>query len=249
MLASSLEKINLGKLEKLGTYAFYSTRLTKLSLPATVESIAPGAFITKAFNSTDANILRIAEITIDDACETYFTDDRGAVYRKLENGMYELVAYPSGSAETGYTVLEGTVRIDELPDTITLAEVAQVEYLNRLYNAMDSEQISFVTNSEKLKAAVKVAEQLRRDNPTVDPVTPNPEPSDPGDSSETGDSTETKNPSETTGEGVTGENGNSEQKDSGFSVVWIIIPIAAVSVAAVAVILVLKKKKGGNADA
>lgn len=139
--------------------------------------------------------------------------------------------------------------IDELPDTITLAEVAQVEYLNRLYNAMDSEQISFVTNSEKLKAAVKVAEQLRRDNPTVDPVTPNPEPSDPGDSSETGDSTETKNPSETTGEGVTGENGNSEQKDSGFSVVWIIIPIAAVSVAAVAVILVLKKKKGGNADA
>lgn len=369
MLASSLEKINLGKLEKLGTYAFYSTRLTKLSLPATVESIAPGAFITKAFNSTDDNILRIAEITIDDACETYFTDDRGAVYRKLENGMYELVAYPSGSAETAYTVLEGTVRIadeafstnvflkeitvartvtnvgaaafygcsalekinflsveapvlesryytnsadgwtynnfvdfipaqgenrvnltvtapknavrydsytwdryigevaktdrismtnstellirmiDELPDTITLAEVAQVEYLNRLYNAMDSEQISFVTNSEKLKAAVKVAEQLRRDNPTVDPVTPNPEPSDPGDSSETGDSTETKNPSETTGEGVTGENGNSGQKDSGFSVVWIIIPIAAVSVAAVAVILVLKKKKGGNADA
>lgn len=368
MLASSLEQINLAKLERLGTYAFYATRLTKVSLPATVESIAPGAFITKAFNSTDDNILRIAEITVDAACKNYFTDDHGAVYRRLENGMYELVAYPSGSKETSYTILEGTVRIaeeafstgvslkeitvartvtnigaaafygcsalekinflsveapvlesryyensadgwtynnfvdfipgqgenrinltvtvpknavrydsytwdrylgaatktdrismtnstellirmiDELPETITLADVEQVEYLNRLYNAMDSEQIPFVTNSDKLKAAVKVAEQLRRDNPTEDPGKTDPEPSDPGNSSDTGDTTETAAPSDTTGGDGTGDTGSGEQTNAGCSSRFSLDQLAVVLLA-VAVSFVLKKKKGGNADA
>lgn len=369
MLASSLEKISLGSLVNLGTYAFYATRLTKLSLPATVESIAPGAFITKAFHSTDAGILRIAEITVDEACKTYFTDDRGAVYRKLENGMYELVAYPSGSPETSYEVLEGTVRIaqeafstavylkeitvartvsnigaaafygcsalekinflpveapvlesryytnspdgwtynnlvdfipaqggtrinltvtvpknavrydsytweryigeavktdrismtnstellirmiDELPDTITLADVEQVEYLNRLYHAMDAEQISFVTNSKKLEAAVLVAEQLRRDNPPSDPGTTDTEPSDPGDSDEPGDTTGTKDPSDTAGGDNTGDTGSSGQNGSRGCNSLLGMDQLIVTVAAAALILVFKKKKGGNADA
>ena len=360
MLASSLEQINLGALERLGTYAFYATRVTKISLPASIELIVPGAFITKAFNSTDDSILRISEIAIAEGCEDYFTDDHGAVYRVRSNGMYELIAYPSGSAETSYEILEGTVRIadeafstnvtlkevtvartvtnvgaaafygctaletihflsveaptlesryytnspdgwtynnfvdfipaqggarvnltvtvpknavrydsytwdrylgaatktdkismtnstellirmiDELPETITLEDVEQVEYLNRLYNTVDEEQLVFITNGEKLKAAVKAAEKLKQENPSEDPDNPgSDDPTDPGDSSET------------TGGDTTGETGNggSGNSSSGFPFGVVIPVVAVVILAAVVVAIVLKKKKGGNADA
>ena len=139
--------------------------------------------------------------------------------------------------------------IDELPDTITLADVEQVEYLNRLYHAMDAEQISFVTNSEKLEAAVLVAEQLRRDNPPSDPGTTDTEPSDPGDSDEPGDTTGTKDPSDTAGGDNTGDTGSSGQNGSRGCNSLLGMDQLIVTVAAAALILVFKKKKGGNADA
>ncbi len=127
--ASSFAEISFPALEKLGTEAFYGTRVSALHFPASLVELAPGALLTKPYNSEDENIARIAEVTVDSACERFFADEVGAVYRRFrkpleggtvdENGnpematYYELVAYASGIRGESYTVLEGTLRIEE----------------------------------------------------------------------------------------------------------------------------------------
>ena len=359
MLASSLGEVSFGKLEKIGSYPFYSTRVTEVKLPATLKDVAASAFITKAFNSSDDSILRINKISVAKDCKDYFTDEKGVLYHNLGDGKYELVAYPAGLTDEAYTVLEGTVRIeqeafstnvnlkevtvartvtnvgaaafygctalkkinflsveapilesryytssadgwtynnfidfipgqgdeavnitvttpknsvrydsytwsryigvaqktetismtnstellikliDELPTTITLADVAQVEYLNRIFKTLDKDQLVFVTNSQKLTDAVKVAEQLRIDNPDT-PENPDDTTSNNGDTKVPDESGNT--PSDTTnGASNGGESGCGGC--SGFISALAMIPLAGWAM------IFVKKKAGGNADA
>ena len=129
--------------------------------------------------------------------------------------------------------------IDELPTTITLADVAQVEYLNRIFKTLDKDQLVFVTNSQKLTDAVKAAEQLRIDNPDT-PENPGDTTSNNGDTKVPDDSGNT--PSDTTnGASNGGESGCGGC--SGFISALAMIPLAGWAM------IFVKKKAGGNADA
>lgn len=360
MLASSLGSVSFGKLEKLGSYPFYLTRVTEVSLPATVKEVAASAFITKAFNSTDDNVLRINKISVDKDCKDYFTDEKGVLYHNLGDGRYELVAYPAGLTDEAYTILDGTVRIeqeafstnvslkeitvartvtnvgagafygctsleklnflsveapilesryyaaspdgwtynnfvdfipgqggenvkltvttpknavrydsytwtryigtalktetvsmtnstellikliDQLPETITLADVEQVEYLNRIFKTLDKDQLTFVTNSDKLTKAVQAAEQLRRDNPET-PDDPDDTTTSGNDDSKAPDDSGSTTPSDTTDNAGSGDSGCGGC--GGFINALAMIPLAGWA------LIILKKKAGGNADA
>lgn len=90
--------------EEIGAMAFYGTSVTSVTIPASLKYLDYGVF---AYTSS------LAEITVDDANEIFFTDD-GVLYEILANGGYELVLYPSTKVaeENKYSVIDNTVRID-----------------------------------------------------------------------------------------------------------------------------------------
>lgn len=111
--AEKLTSVSMPSLEKLGTMAFYFTGVDTVALPATLTELAPGALLTKPSDSSNANIARIENVTLDANCADYFIDEVGAIYRRLADGKLELVSYASGIQNESYTILDGTVRIEE----------------------------------------------------------------------------------------------------------------------------------------
>lgn len=107
----ALSSLSLDKIVSIGSFAFYNTAITSLALPASLKEVAPNAFTTKAFNSTDASLVRMENITLDKDNKTFFLDEKGVLYSYLPDGSYVLVAYLSGKTDTSYTVLDGTYRI------------------------------------------------------------------------------------------------------------------------------------------
>lgn len=137
--------------------------------------------------------------------------------------------------------------IDELPDTVELKDVEQVEYLMKIYNNTDKDQLTFVTNADKLKAAYTVAEKLRAENPDYFETDDN---TDPGDDTTVAGPEDTDSPTDTSDSGTDTDNAPSDNGGSS-SALWVIIPIAvgAVAVAAILTVVFVKKKKGGNDNA
>lgn len=111
--AENLQTVTFPKLESIGTNVFYFTKVASVTLPETLTSMASGALISKAYNLENDAVARIETVIVASGCASFFSDEAGAVYRRLENGKYELMAYPSGAKAESYTVLEGTVRIDD----------------------------------------------------------------------------------------------------------------------------------------
>ncbi|MDD6981628.1 MAG: leucine-rich repeat protein [Clostridia bacterium] len=110
--AGSLTSVDLPALKTIGSYAIYNTKISSLSLPASLTYVAPNALTTKAYNSTDDALVWLDSIVLDPASERFFLDDCGVLYQKLTDNTYLLVAYPSGKTDTNYTVLDKTVRIE-----------------------------------------------------------------------------------------------------------------------------------------
>lgn len=107
-MASAVDGVTFGgSLEGIGDYAFFGTALSSVAIPASCEYVGRAAF---ALN------VKLADITVESGNENYFDDD-GVLYRVINKGVYEIVAYPAGrvgAAVEGrrtYAVLDGTVSV------------------------------------------------------------------------------------------------------------------------------------------
>ena len=100
---AALTEISLPKAESFGQGEFSGSGLTSFHIPATLTDMDVATFFA---------CLNLTEITVDEANEVFFTDGV-AVYRKLSNGNLQAEAYPAGRTEKNYTVLDGTVRIND----------------------------------------------------------------------------------------------------------------------------------------
>ena len=118
--ASKLADVTFEKLEKIGQGAFAGTAIKELNLPATLKEIALQGLSCYATTSTGTLIssMRIEKITVAENNPLFFTDDEGALYKRLPNGLLTLVYYPiankdaSGEYRTTYTALDKTVRVE-----------------------------------------------------------------------------------------------------------------------------------------
>lgn len=111
-LESKLTKVTFGnRLIGLGGAVFFNSAITEISLPASLEVIGLPAF---------AGCFELTSIEVDENNETYFVESDG-LYKRLENGGYELVAVPNGLvmnkiADTvdeldPFKIIDGTVRV------------------------------------------------------------------------------------------------------------------------------------------
>lgn len=110
--AGALTIVTLPALRELGSYAIYNAKVSAIELPETLTKVAPNALTTKSYNAADSALVALERITLDPANENFFLDADGVLYQKLTDRTYLLVAYPSGNTNTGYTVLDKTVRIE-----------------------------------------------------------------------------------------------------------------------------------------
>ena len=109
--ASALTSLTLPVVEKIGSYVIYNTRVSALSLPATLTDVAPNAFtVATGFGSEGVEVPVMDRLTLDAANPDFFMED-GVLYKKLTDTTYLLVSYPSGKTDASYTVKDGTVRI------------------------------------------------------------------------------------------------------------------------------------------
>lgn len=84
----------------VGDYVFWdNTALETVFFPATLEALGSGCFL-------DTPALR--EITVDPACEAYCSAN-GVLFSA---GFEELIRYPSGKADTSYTIPDSVCLID-----------------------------------------------------------------------------------------------------------------------------------------
>lgn len=120
--------------------------IAELRLPASVCDITPNAF----------GETRVGRFIIEGECE-YFTDDEGVLYYWFdeEHTCYALHSFPIGSSITEYTLLEKTVRIDDMAfrwaDQLTSVEIPDsVESINRWAFA-DCRALTEITLPARLK--------------------------------------------------------------------------------------------------
>lgn len=126
---SGIKTLTMGKAEIIDDYAFGATAVTKVIIPASLntftydqswkelndagdwdditgkktERIGGGAFMAMA---------SLTEFDVETGNEVFFAHD-GVLYATLSSGEYVLVQYPAGKDAAEYEVLEGTVRIGD----------------------------------------------------------------------------------------------------------------------------------------
>ena len=109
--------VSMPAVQTIGAHAFLGNRASKLSLPATLVSIGDGAFASSKL---------LTEFTT--AGDVFFVED-GALYRKITDEKFELVAYPSGrsGAAENYvlTVKDGTVKVQSYAVAFLAEDVLQ----------------------------------------------------------------------------------------------------------------------------
>lgn len=111
---SSITEVTLGdKLVSLGATVFYNAPIGYISLPASLKEIAEPAFTGCA---------SLQRIIVSKDNKTFFVDSEfGGLYKRLDNGTYELLAVPNNIRMTKidedyknlepFKILEGTSRI------------------------------------------------------------------------------------------------------------------------------------------
>lgn len=124
---SQLSVLNTDAAEVIGENAFSKTKLTSVSLPATLSNYSYQKTIKIYSNSKErfedktvsaesfgtgalADISTLENITVGGTDGDFFTDN-GVLYAKVANG-YALVQYPANHSGEEYVVLDGTVRIE-----------------------------------------------------------------------------------------------------------------------------------------
>ena len=112
--AGTITSVSLGnKLETMGATVFYLQPLSYIVLPETLKEIATPAFV---------GCSSLSRIVVAEGNKTFFVDNEfGGLYKRLENGTFELVAVPNNiHMETidedynnlePFKILDGTSRI------------------------------------------------------------------------------------------------------------------------------------------
>ncbi len=131
---TGLEKINIPKnCTFIGQYTFQNTALKSIHIPASLTTIASGAF---GWNC------RLETITVDPENPYYYAKDN-VLYAQWTDAT-ELIKYPAGSAATAFTVPSGVTAIGwyAFDSALNLEQVsipASVRYLgNSAFNRCDN---------------------------------------------------------------------------------------------------------------
>jgi hypothetical protein len=130
--AKKMRTAEMTNVTSIGNYAFYQSGISTVSVPA-VKSIGDGAFanisITTIDLPTSLTTLGTAVFSYDSSLkgisvaeenEKFFVDPLytnsayGVLYSYVADGNYQLEAYPAGYTAQDYSILEGTVRLNEL---------------------------------------------------------------------------------------------------------------------------------------
>lgn len=98
-----LATLDISSAESIGESILTGTLVQSISLPATLHTIKPMAFLGAE---------NLATVAIDAACENFFVDQAGAIYKVNPNGLVTLVAYPAGLTNENYVANELTVRVE-----------------------------------------------------------------------------------------------------------------------------------------
>ena len=110
----SLARVTFGaNLEGIGEMAFAETVVTSVTIPASCQYVGAlpfSLYIPQTGSAGDG----VSAYTVEAGNPVYFAED-GVLYRYIDkdNGVYELIAYPSGKVATDrtYSVKEGTATI------------------------------------------------------------------------------------------------------------------------------------------
>lgn len=147
----ALTSVELPALRTIGSYAIYHTKVSSISLPASLTYVAPNALTTKAYNSTDEALVWLNSITLDSANERFFLDN-GVLYQKLNDNAYLLVAYPSGKTDKTYTILDKTVRIEAYAfsnnrnlESVTIARTVKSIGAGAFYGCVSLSSMNFLS--------------------------------------------------------------------------------------------------------
>lgn len=100
--------VSMPNVREIGDFAFYHSGLTSLELPASLQKLGNGAFLSSA---------ALKEVGMADS--EYFFVEEGVLYRYIDKaaGEYELCYYPTAREGTGaakaraYSVKEGTLSV------------------------------------------------------------------------------------------------------------------------------------------
>lgn len=105
-----LETLNAPKLEKIDFGAFYNTALKELELTSNFVEVGYGA-LEGAKQFKGFYVMENGAKKYDYAGDKFVLDD-GVLYLVLNNGYYQLSAYPLAKTDKEYSVLENTIRIE-----------------------------------------------------------------------------------------------------------------------------------------
>ena len=104
----NIQYIELGdNLKGLGGGAFFNSAIVSITLPSSLEIVGTPAF---------SGCLSLSRISMRGSDGTYFAEN-GALYKRITDSTYELVAVPNGlgnsTQSVSFTIKDGTVRIGE----------------------------------------------------------------------------------------------------------------------------------------
>ena len=125
---SGLREVSFPKVEKLGSYAFASTPLQSVTIPASLSAYAfdeswmdyneagdleevKGKKTPRVGGGVFASAQQLTAIEVEAGNDVYFVSD-GVLYAKVAGG-YVLIQYPAQKVGETYAVLDGTVRVGD----------------------------------------------------------------------------------------------------------------------------------------
>jgi hypothetical protein len=106
---TAYSSVSMPSVKEIGNFAFYNSALTGVELPASLQKLGSGAFMSSA---------KLKDVTVDEN-SAYFFVEEGVLYRYIDKaaGEYELSFYPTallgaGEAKSrGYSVKDGTLSV------------------------------------------------------------------------------------------------------------------------------------------
>ncbi len=108
--------VSIPKAESIGNFAFYGGAEATVEIPETLlagkeTEFNEGTYVTSSFGAgVFAGSTNLTSITVASG-NSDFISENGALYRIIEGGAYELVAYPSAKAAESFEIMDGTTVI------------------------------------------------------------------------------------------------------------------------------------------
>ena len=139
--AAKLATLDISSATSLGEGFLSGTLVTSISLPASLQVVKPMAFLGAE---------KLATVAIDKACEGFFVDEAGVIYKVNANGLLTLLAYPAGLTNESYVANEMTVRVEayafagnQTLKTLSLPERLKVIGASAFTNCPALQEITF----------------------------------------------------------------------------------------------------------